>query len=132
MLQVECKAKGIFDLSHEVSRELAELAFQPWFNQGPNPLHIDDRRRIEEWKTPNWNFIATATLLGGQGNVSKEGPWGIRIMTGHDEDRTGFGRQSQVSQPNLTRLSFHRAYGGLPVRQPGPGANRARQSRPVQ
>lgn len=67
LLQIEREANSVLDLGHGVRGKLAQLALQPWFDQCPDPLYVNNGGLVQKRELSHGHFIATAPWLGSQG-----------------------------------------------------------------
>ena len=115
-----------------VSRESSpSLRSNRGSTQRPDPLDIDHRGLLQKREVSHGHFITTTTVLSGQRYVCDECAWSFWIVTGDDENWSGFRGQPKVRQPDVTRLDVHRGYQGLLVRLLAMAADPARQCRPT-
>ena len=93
-----------------VGWEVAEFAFEMRFDEGTDPLDVDDGRVVEKREVSYGDFVAASTMLRGERDVGDECAWRVSIIPRHDEDGVPLRCQSEIGQPDLPWLSFHRGY----------------------
>jgi len=100
------EAEGFFDLSQDVGWEVAEFAFEMRFDEGTDPLDVDDGRVVEKREVSYGDFVAASTMLCGERDVGDECAWRVSIIPRHDEDGRRFAANPRSASQISPGLAF--------------------------
>lgn len=92
---------------HGLMRDPAEPSLKACSWQRTHSLDVRERVTVEEWKPGDRYFVPAESGLRSERDVDYQRAGSIGIIAGDDHNRSGFGGEAQIGQPDVTGMWVH-------------------------